>query len=329
MSKIGVIGAARVTLPELLGDEFSTQALDKLDDDALAARIQALDAAWQQSLVHAPDATAQPGPTTEALARGVPVLRALLAARQAETRAEEQIAGVLTDTVRAAVADGAPLRDAVTSAANASSVTTREGVVLHHPPTPDEVEAARTLIEKRYRQMGYVPADQSYAFNAAAVPLVATFDGAVVATASLIGPGARALPLEEVFPEEVAELRAQGMRVAEFGAFASEADLPREVATHAAMSLVDLARVALGHMQTVDVVVVAVHPHHAGFYRRRLGAQVLVQEPRPHPKVEGSPAVLLALGTQGGRTPSLPRDLRLVARIVAATVDGLSSGIAP
>jgi len=124
----------------------------------------------------------------------------------------------------------------------------------------------------------------------------ASVAGKVISTVSLVGDGQLGLPIESVFPEEVAlrrELaRERGMRIAEVTSLADRrthfrrflpvfCELNRHMAQHA-------------RLHGIDQLLVAVHPRHARFYVRYLGFQAC-SEVRAYPSVRNHPAVALCL----------------------------------
>ncbi len=102
----------------------------------------------------------------------------------------------------------------------------------------------------------------------------------------------RALPLDGVYGEELAERRSAGRRLAEAGLFADR----RAKLARSADSLFELMRYvvffALHH--GADDLMIGVHPRHAPFYRRFLGFEVCGEE-KNYTVVNDNPVVLMAM----------------------------------
>lgn len=113
----------------------------------------------------------------------------------------------------------------------------------------------------------------------------------VVFTVSLIGDGEYGLPLEAVFGEEVASMRAEGLNLAEISCLANEwipgDERGRYETFLNGMSL--LAQTA--RSRGIDRLLLAVHPRHAKFYERLLGC-MRCSDSREYAAVQGNPAVL-------------------------------------
>jgi N-acyl-L-homoserine lactone synthetase len=115
--------------------------------------------------------------------------------------------------------------------------------------------------------------------------------GQVACTTTLVGDSDLGLPLEELYPAEVAQRRAERRSIAEASCLAERT--PAEGAASRvvldAMQLMVQCAVRRG----VSELLIAVHPRHATFYRR-LGFRVIGEE-RTYGAVCDQPAVALAL----------------------------------
>jgi hypothetical protein len=121
--------------------------------------------------------------------------------------------------------------------------------------------------------------------------LIARRQKRVLGTLSLVLNGRVGLPMHIVFSEEIEALMRSGARVAEATSFAiSESST---ASLHIVDRLMGLAAQRARHVG-VSHLLVAVHPRHAGFYRRRAGFRYFAAT-RAYPSVEGRPATGLAL----------------------------------
>lgn len=113
----------------------------------------------------------------------------------------------------------------------------------------------------------------------------------VVFTVSLVGDGDYGLPLESLFSEEVAGMRAEGLRLAEVSCLANDFDGGDErgrfeTFLHGISLLLQVAR-----DRKIDRLLLAVHPRHAKLYERLLGC-MRCSDSREYAAVRGNPAVL-------------------------------------
>jgi N-acyl-L-homoserine lactone synthetase len=122
--------------------------------------------------------------------------------------------------------------------------------------------------------------------------LIATHRNRVICTMSLVRDGLLGLPLEDVYAEQVAWRRQQGIHVAEVSCFADHQ--PDQKAgfsvTVALMSLIAQCAKSRG----VDELLIAIHPRHAPFYERFLGFATIGEE-RTYATVRNHPAVAMSL----------------------------------
>ena len=125
--------------------------------------------------------------------------------------------------------------------------------------------------------------------------IVAELRGEVISTLSLVRDGELGLPLEAIYPDEVAQRRAAGLRLAEVSCLA---DRRREAARFFGLFF-ELAHVIIqmAEREGLDQLLIAVHPRHARMYRRAMGFKQ-VGDLREYDVVNGKPAVLLCLDFQ-------------------------------
>jgi hypothetical protein len=130
---------------------------------------------------------------------------------------------------------------------------------------------SQTLVGRRYGQRGL---HVSPAANPE--PGLATLqahDGRrLVGTLSVRIDGVDGLAADATFPEELLTLRAKGRRLCEFTRLAVEGDVPSKPVL---ASLFHLAYLYAQRVKRADLLVMEVHPRHAPFYRRMLGAKRL------------------------------------------------------
>lgn len=307
------------TLEQLLGPELSPSALVKMNAARMEAILLGYEQGWRRWVAaeHGARGPAPGTPDRATLERGLPALRVLLEARQALERAEDRLATQVRAKVQGRRAE-LHAQHTAHAAVQTELPVFDLGLSLPYPPSPALVEQARGLVERRYREMGYLGADEPYRWSPGAFPLVALQEGKLVGTLSMIVDQGR-LPVEEVFPAEVRALREKGLRLVEVGAFAADPESPSKLQTHSTLTLVDVSVETLRRSSSHDLALIAVHPHHAGFYERRIGAQRVTEEVRGHPKVKDSPAVLLSI-TRESSSRTMHQEVELVAKFVAACV---------
>ena len=112
--------------------------------------------------------------------------------------------------------------------------------------------------------------------------LVALNRGAVTCTMSVVRDGELGLPMESVYPEEVAGLRRQGLSLAEVSCLAEKHDAMEEPQS-AVFHLMPLVA-QLAYRRGVDRLLIAVRTRHARFYQRFLSFDVIAEE-RSHARV--------------------------------------------
>jgi hypothetical protein len=114
--------------------------------------------------------------------------------------------------------------------------------------------------------------------------------GEVFSTVSLIGDSPLGLPLERVYPEEVAARRKAGLSLGEVSCLADRrSDFRRFFPVFCALNrwMIQFARA-----QRMDQVLIAVHPKHARFYTRYMGFEE-IGGLTSYPSVCNRPAVAL------------------------------------
>lgn len=153
-----------------------------------------------------------------------------------------------------------------------------------------ERERASVLLQQRYRERGYaVDAQQA---EADLVVLHAEDEfGETTGTLGVRFDGETGLKADQVFPAEMAEIRARGLRVCEFTQLALQEG--QEASESLLAGLFHSAYLQAYRLRGVQCVVIEVNPRHAAYYRRMLGFE-LCGSLRVCPRV-GAPAVLMRL----------------------------------
>ena len=163
--------------------------------------------------------------------------------------------------------------------------------------TESEWEQAFALAAARYSARGYESPGASrlrftpYHALPETMTLVAKHEGKVVATFSIVMDNrCLGLPIEEVYPEEIASLRREGRQIAETTTLADAGLGVREFI----QVFVTLIKVAMQYHRNHggDTPVIAVNPRHRQFYTKMLGFQPLGPR-RSYAAVQDAPAEAL------------------------------------
>jgi hypothetical protein len=145
----------------------------------------------------------------------------------------------------------------------------------------EELQAARALVTRRYAAQGYATdgAFDAYLENPATTTF-GLFEGDILCgTISLVPDGQQGLPMDSVYREELAPLRAKGKRLAEVVQFAVDDE------RHTGLSALAGSLVAIplfGDVlsraieQHIDTLCISINPKHDRFYAmlgfREIGA---------------------------------------------------------
>jgi len=164
--------------------------------------------------------------------------------------------------------------------------------------TREEREAAFRLVYNSYLRAGlgepnrYQARVTPYHLLETSEVFIATLRGETISTLSLIVDGELGVPMESVYPEEVAQLRARGFLLGEVSCLADRRDRFEEFFP----VFVRLCRGMAQHAwrRGLSGLVAAVHPRHARFYRRFMHFESIGQL-RSYPSVRNRPAVALCL----------------------------------
>jgi hypothetical protein len=160
--------------------------------------------------------------------------------------------------------------------------------------TESEWEQAFALAAARYSARGYESPGASrlrftpYHALPDTVTLVAKHEGKVVATFSIVMDNRfLGLPMEGVYPEEIASLRREGRRLGETTTLA-DAELGVREFIQVFITLIKLG-MHYHRNQGGDTAVIAVNPRHRQFYTKMLGFQPLGPR-RSYAAVQDAPA---------------------------------------
>jgi hypothetical protein len=116
-------------------------------------------------------------------------------------------------------------------------------------------------------------------------------------TLSLVEDGAMGLPIEQLYPEQIWQMRRESLRVAELACFA----LVEQRSSESMAVLRGLLQSAceIAFLRQIDELVICVHPDRSAFYERRLGFKEFGPR-RDCPWVCDRPAVAMKLLLQAG-----------------------------
>ena len=178
-----------------------------------------------------------------------------------------------------------------------TALNRRSGVECRVSSSPDELFAAFRLVYEQYQRSGLMNPNKCglritpYHLLPTTEVLVALECRKVTCTMSLVCDSDNGLPMEAVYPEEIARLRLKELSLAEVSCFA-ECQNDSESSQSAVFQLMPLMA-QLAYRRGADVLLIAVHPRHARFYHRFLGFDVISEE-RTYGKVCGKPVIALA-----------------------------------
>jgi hypothetical protein len=175
----------------------------------------------------------------------------------------------------------------------------------------DEFEQAFLLLAQKYQAKGYESSGAKlfrftpYHVLPETITVVAMEGARVVATLSMVPDTALlGLPLESIYPEEVADFRREGRRLAEATSLADDGLGPREFIQvfEAMIQLVQQYHLRIGG----DTWLVTVNPRHSSFYRKAMGARPFGDR-RSYPSVGDAPAegFLIDLPNMRTRVPRM------------------------
>jgi len=135
-----------------------------------------------------------------------------------------------------------------------------------------EIEDAWRLVYKRYLETELIHPNTCgihtvpQAVHHGSATVCGKIKQMIVSTLTVIEDGPLKLPLDNVYPDQLNELRDSGRRLVEVGLFADR----RDTLDRRAPALIEALRFAMYFSLYRDATdaVIGVHPHHAPFYRR-------------------------------------------------------------
>ena len=164
--------------------------------------------------------------------------------------------------------------------------------------TLHDVLRAWRLVYESYRHIEIVRPNvhhihtNPHAASPAAAIFFGELGGQIQTTFTAIHDSDAGLPLDAVYPTELATLRREGRQLSEIGLFADR----RESIGRCVTALLELNRLAFHYTHRSDAtsIVIGVHPHHAGFYKRLFGFEA-AGDVRTYSAANGKPVVLMHL----------------------------------
>jgi len=170
------------------------------------------------------------------------------------------------------------------------------GLTFRTAATLDEVIEAWRLVYGSYRCKELIAPNRfrlhttSPAADGHAAVITGNIGALTVTTMTAIPDGTRGLPLDRVYPAELARLRAEGRRMMEVGLFADR----RKSMSRSSEALLQLMQFVWhwGRDTGITDFVIGVHPRHAKFYKRAFGFHIAGEE-RHYAAVNNRPVVLL------------------------------------
>ncbi len=188
------------------------------------------------------------------------------------------------------------------------------GIEVQVARSAGEVKAGWELVYQSYHHKGLIDANSlgihlvPQSVQESSALIVGRREGRIEATLSCYTDEGHGIPLDAVYGEEIDAMRQPGMRLMETGMFADRAEAtgmkPNE--------LFELMRFAFhyGHWAGCSHMLIGVHPHHEGFYRRLIGFEVAGSE-RCYGMVRDLPVVLLMLDLHAfARAARPPRGMK-------------------
>lgn len=204
----------------------------------------------------------------------------------------------------------APLPTAPTAVPSLTSLT-RFGIAATH----QQVRDCWRLVHDCYQHKGLIDYNPyglhttRQAINPDTTVVYGQNHGRITCTLSVIPDSeSRGLPLDEVYPQILANLRNQGRKLVEVGLLADmRQNVPRDLGQTFGTMHFGFYRA----LHSGADIIIGVHPRHADFYIRMMGLEVVGQM-STHPKVNNRPVVPLLLDMARFRMEPQPRLLRFM-----------------
>ena len=150
--------------------------------------------------------------------------------------------------------------------------------------------SAHILVNRMYQARGYSVTPLPDTPPANRITLIATDHDVTIGTITVGFDGEDGLLVEELFADEVAQLRSEGAVLCEFIKLAIDGVVQSKKVL---ASLMHAAFICAREIEGCNKVVIEVNPRHVHFYQAMLGFSVLVSE--RHNRRVNAPAVLMSL----------------------------------
>ncbi len=163
--------------------------------------------------------------------------------------------------------------------------------------TPEERASAFRLVHDVYSEAGLIPSAptgmrvmQHHLADGTEV-LIAKRQGQVRFTVSLVRDAEFGLPLDSLFADEVDQMRADGIRLAEVSCLACDGESSNKQQRFEMLVKMISLTLQTARRRGVERLLLAVHPRHAKVYQRLFGC-VPCSDVKQYAAVQGNPAVL-------------------------------------
>lgn len=150
--------------------------------------------------------------------------------------------------------------------------------------------SAHILVSRMYQARGYTVTPLPDTPTANRITLIATDHDVTIGTITVGFDGPDGLLVEELFQDEVEQLRSEGAVLCEFIKLAIDGVVRSKKVL---ASLMHAAFICAREIEGCNRVVIEVNPRHVHFYQAMLGFSVLVSE--RHNRRVNAPAVLMTL----------------------------------
>jgi len=174
-----------------------------------------------------------------------------------------------------------------------------DGVDYRIAETRTDLEGAVRLVYHNYIEKGYCRLNphEMHFYLHDVLPetrtLVASRDGTVVSTLTLVFDSPLGLPSDNLYRHENDALRAGGRRIAEISKLSSDRRLDCRTLRVLAQ-LFRLAYLLAYRLRRIDDLVILIEPHHEGFYQSSMGFS-RIGGLKPDPSARDAPSLLLRL----------------------------------
>ena len=189
------------------------------------------------------------------------------------------------------------LQSSRSAAASTIRLRSESSEVLKVTETRGERESAFRLVHDVYCESGLIAPDpmglrvMRHHLSDDTEVLIAKRNGQVSFTLTLVRDAEFGLPLDSLFADEVDDMRARGVRLAEVSCLATRGDLLDKKARFEMFVRMISLTLQTARRRGVQRLLLAVHPRHAKVYQRLFGC-VRCSDVKEYAAVQGNPAVL-------------------------------------